>query len=182
MVAGNEMMIEVERLTDEGEGFEKVYAPGALSLEDEYASLLREVRFDGRVSKKHDEVCVQGSIETAVGLLCDRCLSPVVVAVKIDFKAELVAALEAGTEARELQDADLDISVYEGATINLDEIVREQILLSLPTRQLCGEDCRGLCASCGANLNANACACERQQVDPRWSALAALKSDKNAES
>ena len=69
----------------------------------------------------------------------------------------------------------MDFSTYDGDRIDLDEIVREQILLALPTRQLCAEDCKGLCPSCGANLNEKACGCEQQQTDPRWSALEALK-------
>jgi len=58
--------------------------------------------------------------------------------------------------------------------------VREQILLALPSRRLCREECKGLCPTCGADLNAGRCDCEQREVDPRWSALAELK-DKSRE-
>jgi len=67
-----------------------------------------------------------------------------------------------------------DGAAYEGDAVDLDELVREQILLALPSRRLCREECKGLCPTCGADLNAGRCACEQREVDPRWSALADL--------
>jgi uncharacterized protein len=178
------MLIEVERLSERGEDFEQVYSPEEFSLEDEHAQLASRVRVTGHASRKRGEVRVEGSIDTAVELSCDRCLAPVALPVKLDFKAELGTTDQASgaTEATELQDADLDFSIYEGEAINLDEIVREQILLSLPARQLCSDECRGLCPDCGANLNEQTCDCVRHETDPRWSALAEMKKDVNRQS
>src|SRR5215213_1677197 len=81
----------------------------------------------------------------------------------------------------ELQAEDLILSAYEGDAVDLDELVREQILLALPSRHLCREDCKGLCQKCGANLNDAPCSCEQGEVDPRWAALADLKKDVNGE-
>lgn len=171
------MLIEVERLSAQGEDFEQIYSPEEFSLEDEYARLAGEVRVAGHASRKRGEVDLRGSIETAVELNCDRCLAPVAIPVRLDFRAELGTTDQsaATTEATELQDADLDFSTYDGEAVNLDEIVREQILLSLPARQLCSVDCKGLCPDCGANLNEQTCDCARNETDPRWSALAELK-------
>lgn len=171
------MQIEVEKLSERGEEFERIYSLDEFSLEDEDAQLASNVRVSGHVSRKRGEVSLRGSIDTAVELRCDRCLAPVAQPVKIDFKAELgtdeTSATE--TESTGLQDAEMDFSIYEGGAINLDEIVREQILLALPARHLCSDDCLGLCPTCGANLNERACDCERHEIDPRWSALAELK-------
>src|SRR5215213_1252628 len=84
-------------------------------------------------------------------------------------------------EEVELQAEDLILSAYEGDAVDLDELVREQILLALPSRHLCREDCKGLCQRCGANLNNGPCSCEQGEVDPRWAALADLKKNVNGE-
>jgi uncharacterized protein len=168
------MLIEIERLNERGVDFEQTYAPDDLSLEDEYARLATNARVVGRASRQRDAISVEGTIDTAVETVCDRCLAPVTLPVNVAFKAELGLADAAG-EAAELQDADMDFSTYEGDAIRLDEIAREQILLALPTRQLCAADCKGLCPTCGANRNAETCGCEQRETDPRWSALAEMK-------
>ncbi|MDT7604682.1 MAG: hypothetical protein QOF61_2679, partial [Acidobacteriota bacterium] len=141
------MLIEIERLTETGEDFEQVYTPDELSLEDEYARLAGNVRVTGHASRKRGEVSIVGSISTSVELPCDRCLAPTLFPVNVAFKADLGLANpdEGSTEGTELRDSDLDFSTYEGDAVKLEEIVREQILLSLPVRQLCGADCKGLC-------------------------------------
>jgi uncharacterized protein len=169
------MRIEVENLTAEGKPFERTYAPAELALEDEYASLAGEVRARGRASRRGDEVRVSGSLQTSVELRCDRCLGPVPVPVNVEFAANFVRPADPAAEAGELHDEDLEFSVYDGDSVDLDEIVREQILLALPARQLCRDDCRGLCPACGRNLNAESCDCARHETDPRWAALADLK-------
>ncbi|MDT7542913.1 MAG: hypothetical protein QOE33_2817 [Acidobacteriota bacterium] len=169
------MQIEVEKLNEQGEDFEKVYSPEEFSLEDDDAQLASAVRVNAHASRVRGEVLLHGDIDTAVELHCDRCLARVAQPVKIDFKAELGTDEGSVVEATALHDADMDFSTYDGEAINLDEIVREQILLALPARQLCADDCRGLCPTCGANLNEQACNCKRHETDPRWSALAELK-------
>lgn len=168
------MLIEIERLNEKGTDFEHTYTPEEFSLEDEHAKVATDVRVTARATRKRGEVRVAGTVDTAVETPCDRCLAPLTVPVNVSFKADLGLAGEGG-DATELQDADMDFSTYEGDAINLDEIVREQILLALPTRRLCAEDCKGLCPTCGANLNETSCDCEKRETDPRWSALEELK-------
>ena len=172
------MRIEVEKLTERGEHIERVYAPEELPLEDEFARVTADVRVDCRASRKREEVRVEGSIDTAVELRCDRCVGPVPFPVKLDFKASFVAppAQAVEGEAAELQPEDLDRAFYDGEHVDLDDLVREQILLALPTRQLCRDDCKGLCPTCGVDLNAQSCDCAQHETDPRWSALADLKN------
>jgi uncharacterized protein len=169
------MRIEVESLGAEGKPFEQTYAPTDLALEDEHATLVSDVRAWGRASRKGEEVRVRGSLQTAVELRCDRCLGPAPMPVNVDFVANFVRAGGPAAEAKELHDEDLEVSVYDGDSVDLDEIVREQILLALPARQLCRDDCKGLCPACGKNLNTESCDCARHETDPRWAALADLK-------
>lgn len=174
------MRIEVESLTAEGKPFEQSYAPGELALEDEHAALVSGVRAWGRASRKDDEVRVGGSLQTSVELRCDRCLGPVPVPVNVDFVANFVRAGDPSAVARELRDEDLEVSVYDGDSVDLDEIIREQILLALPARQLCRGDCKGLCPACGKNLNTEPCGCARPETDPRWAALADINKERES--
>jgi uncharacterized protein len=178
------MRIEVEKLTERGESLARVYTPDELPLEDEFARVVTDVRVEGRASRRGGEVLVAGTIDTAVELRCDRCANPIPFPVKLDFKAELVAAApgEVGAEATELQAEDLDRSFFDGEFVEVDDLVREQILLALPARQLCRDECKGLCPTCGIDLNAQPCDCAHGETDPRWSALAEIKKEVNGES
>jgi uncharacterized protein len=74
---------------------------------------------------------------------------------------------------------DLEFSLYDGDEIDLGPLVREQLLLALATRPLCKDDCRGLCAHCGINLNRGQCQCRAQAPDPRLAVLRSMKIVRN---
>lgn len=174
------MRIEVENLTGEGEAFAHTYAPGELTLDGETAELGSEARVSGRASRRGEEIRVQGKIEAGVEVACDRCLAPVKVPLEVEFETAFIPQEKAAAaeENVELRDEDLVVDAFEGDAIDLDELVREQILLAVPSRHLCREDCKGLCPTCGADLNAGRCGCAHEETDPRWAALANWKSKK----
>ena len=178
------MRIEVGRLDSSGESFAHRYGPDDLDLQEDRARLASEAVVKGRVTRKGSEVTLRGDLSANVEVDCDRCALPV--ALKLDVDLD-VAFLPAEDEARvtenvELGKSDLVYSVYEDGVLDIDELVREQILLELPTRQLCREDCRGLCPVCGVNLNLAECSCPAKEIDPRWSALADLRGEENRKS
>jgi uncharacterized protein len=99
-------------------------------------------------------------------------LQSVEVPIETDFDVKYISTDDyRATETVELQEEDLSVAVFEDARIDIDELVREQLLLALPTRALCKEECQGLCPVCGANKNSGQCACETREIDPRWSGL-----------
>jgi uncharacterized protein len=100
------------------------------------------------------------------------------VAVEQSFDLLYLPPLKAGDE-RELSADDLSIGFYQDGTIDLDDVVREQVELALPMARLCTEECEGLCPDCGANLNDAECACKLNRADERWAALSELKSKLN---
>jgi len=175
--------IEVENLTAAGEPFEHTYRAEEVELEEEGARLVADAAVRGSASKKGETVRLRGEIRTEVELLCDRCAAPERRPLAVEFDTSFIPqeAEAVKTENVELQAEDLLLSAYEGGAVDLDELAREQILLGLPSRHLCREDCKGLCQKCGANLNAGACSCEQGEVDPRWAALADLKKQVNGE-
>jgi uncharacterized protein len=113
---------------------------------------------------------------------CGRCLAPTSVALPVDFNLTLVPEEEQGPgRVEEAEDhprrrvagsfAEADEEVYRGREVDLDPLVREQILLALPAYPLCREGCQGLCPVCGQNRNERECGCDRRVPDPRWSGL-----------
>ena len=73
-----------------------------------------------------------------------------------------------------LNPEDPDDCYFDGDSIDLDGILREQIILALPMYPKCSADCHGLCPVCGVDLNTQSCSCERDDVDPRWEKLKLL--------
>ena len=177
------MRIEVENLSSAAKPFAHTYRPEEVELEEEGARLVADAAVEGNATRKGEQVRLRGTIKTEVELLCDRCAAPQSAPLAVEFDTSFIPQeVEAGKEENvELLPDDLGLSAYEGDAVDLDELVREQILLALPSRHLCREDCKGLCQKCGANLNENQCSCEQGETDPRWAALADLKKGVNGE-
>jgi uncharacterized protein len=128
----------------------------------------REVVPDIRLRAKY-----QGKAEVA----CARCLDPVEHPLKGDF--DLIfrpLGVDSGASEHSITTDETEIGYYHKSGLVLEDVLREQVLLSLPARTLCRQDCKGLCPRCGQNLNSEACTCDTAPVDPRWSALSDLGS------
>jgi uncharacterized protein len=123
-------------------------------------------------------VVVQGEMAAAVDVSCSRCLGPAAVELNETFRLVFVPA-EQYVESGEgdLATEDLDVSVLEGAEIDLIEAVREQIILGLPMQPYCKEDCQGLCPECGADRNKQPCSCDSKVKESPFAALKELMPD-----
>lgn len=171
------MRIEIDRLENGSGTFAHTYEAGEIVLDEEHARLTMQPEVKGRVKRKGREVSVQGHISAETEVDCSRCLKSVAVPVEADFDVTYIPASEYAQEedAAELQEEDLTQAVFDGEAIDIDELVREQVLLAMPTRALCTEDCKGLCPVCGADRNAEDCACQKSEIDPRWAALEKIR-------
>src|SRR5712692_3259811 len=166
------MRIEVDKLEQLGGSFAHTYSPGGLSLEDESAVLRQPPKVRGCINRSGAEVDLQGEINAGVEVECDRCLKPIAVEVETSFDVRYLPAAEyRRAENHELDANDLSLALFDGEAIDIDQLVREQILLALPLRRLCRDGCRGLCPICGLDRNVSNCECEIRESDPRWSAL-----------
>ncbi|MEE2828898.1 MAG: DUF177 domain-containing protein [Myxococcota bacterium] len=122
-----------------------------------------------------NRVDVKGQVAASLELTCVRCLNPYTESIDHPIVHILLRHPEDhDSEEVELSRADLDRSELTGDTIELGEILREELELALPMKPLCNADCKGICAGCGAELNHEECSCE-PSVDPRWDALKGLK-------
>lgn len=166
------MRIELENLEGGKGDFAHVYQPEDLGPVDERIKLIEPAAVTGKVRLAGNEVFVNGHVETRAQVECDRCLKPVELPVSADFALEYITGAKyESSAAAELTEAEMSVSVFDGEAIDIDEIVKEQVLLAVPTRMLCREDCKGICPECGTDLNAGECKCVKDDIDPRWAAL-----------
>jgi uncharacterized protein len=122
------------------------------------------------------DIRVVGSFSGSFELVCSRCLEPVKAKVAEDFDL-LYRPLKAVKQGEEvsINEAETEIGFYKGNGLELEDVIKEQVLLSLPVKPLCKEACKGLCPQCGQNLNTGTCSCTTKVQDPRWSPLEGLR-------
>ncbi len=155
-------------------------APGVVDLRT--TDLRQKGRLDVEVTASlvSEEVRIAGRLEVRVETACSRCLEPMEVSVKKSFdlfyRSQKALIPKRPEEEIELKPPDLEIGFYIGTGLELNDVLREQILIEMPMKPVCRPECRGLCSHCGANLNVTPCHCEKEEVDPRWSGLNSLKS------
>src|SRR3954454_15833356 len=154
------MRIELQNLEGGKGDFAHVYGPEELNPVDERVSLTAPAAVNGKARLSGNEVFVNGHLDTRAQVECDRCLKPVELPVKADFTLEYINDSEyESSQVAALTEAEMSVSVFDGKAIDVDEIVKEQILLAVPTRMLCREDCKGICPECGTDRNLGECNC-----------------------
>ena len=132
--------------------------------------IVHPVLVEGGVTNHAGALELTGTARSLLDLACDRCGK--------EFSREKAVPLDC-LLADELEDEENDeIVLLEGSEVDLDELVTTAFVLAMDTKNLCSEDCKGLCAKCGADLNLGPCGC-RPEVDPRLAALAQLLDDEN---
>lgn len=129
------------------------------------------------VSRENKRYAVSGRVAGRLRVICDRCLETYPLAVSRDFQLLLspFAPSEPVQSETELEKEDLLVGFIEAEEIDLDDIIREQIYLSLPMKLLCREDCAGFCFRCGINLNLTTCKCRKNHGHPAFLKLKDLK-------
>ncbi len=129
------------------------------------------------VSPQQERVQVCGSVEAQVTLSCCRCLGEFsqLIGKEFDLLYEPDPAVETEGEEIALSYGDLGIGFYRNDELDLAAIIGEQILLEIPMKPVCRENCLGLCSICGADLNEGRCDCSSDSSDPRLAALLELK-------
>jgi uncharacterized protein len=134
------------------------------------------IHLEAHVRKVGSEVTIAGRLSTQIEMLCARCLKPHKEILSETFEVVYCPqpGLPENVDDVELDGGELDGYYYEGETISLLELVRDQMLLMIPVKPLCQPDCAGLCPSCGRNLNKGPCECPSQTVDSRLAVLGKL--------
>ena len=195
------MVVKIEQIREEGlrldEPVSTALLQEALDLDARSASgadvgfkASAPARLKAFLRKVSGGVLLEGSLDVQASIPCKRCVTDVKVDIPVRFTLNLVPESLVRREEGEAEEAvrggegesegsfdlqDTDEEVFNGKTIDLDPIVREQVLLALPMSVVCREDCQGLCAQCGQNLNEKKCGCEQRVIDPRLAVLKDIK-------
>ena len=178
------LIVDVAKIPPEGLDINQALEPGELHLEGEGDF---ELRGDGSVSchverGDDDTVHVRGRLRAELGLQCGRCLEAYSLPVEHEVDLFYLPQGETPAEQEEdvaLSDHDLVVAYYQGQQLDLGELIREQLVLTLPMKRVCKQSCAGLCPSCGVNHNRSSCECaeEADGGDPRFQGLKELLRD-----
>jgi len=183
------MVVKIEEIDEDGLVLDEPVSERQLSEalapegEDTGFRADRPATLTASFRKVSGSVLLQGELAAHLTAPCKRCLRVVALDLPVRFTLSLVPEPAEGEEegggegerAGSFALVDADREYFDGRTIDLDPIVREQVLLALPVSVLCKDECKGLCPSCGQDLNEAECGCERKVVDPRLAVLGRIK-------
>ena len=160
--------------------FDASLAPGEIQFFDEKLRQATPLKAEGSVELLGNtlgEIRVQGHLSVEIESDCDRCLETARVPLETDFDLFYRPEPESARPGYEVEidEGESQIGFYEGEGLDLADILREHILLSLPMQRVCSDACKGICPVCGQNRNLVACGCAVKPADDRWAALRNLK-------
>ncbi len=173
------MFLSVKALEVRKVSFNTDFPPGEIDFLEDTIRQITPLHAEGEAELLDDtlgEIRIQGKLSVGLECDCDRCLEPVKFPVESQFDLFYRPMTEDDAPPEKALDAgEVEIGFYEDGGVELGEILREHILLSLPMQKICREECKGICPVCGRNRNTGSCECEVKPADDRWSALQAIK-------
>jgi len=174
------MFIKIKDLELRKLEFNETLAPGVIDFGEDLVQTaplrasgeVQLIRENHGAHKVIEDIRLVGSFSTEVENPCARCLEPVhnALSEKFDLLYRPLG-VDARSEEASISQAETEIGYYQGEGLLLEDVLKEQVLLALPVKQVCRADCKGLCPHCGKNLNEESCGCVASMPDPRWSAL-----------
>ena len=173
------MFFRVRDLEVRAGRFDLELAPGAIEFLDpkiRQASPLHAAGTVELVSDSLAEIRVKGHLAVRMETDCDRCLEPAACPVEGDFELFYRPVEDGLGDEKVLDEEEAQMGFYHGDGLELNDVLLEFVLLSLPMQRLCSESCKGLCPVCGQNRNLKPCDCQTGATDDRWAALKEIKN------
>lgn len=173
------MFFSVRELELRKAHFDVVFPPGEIEFEEGKLRQVSPLQAEGSVELLGNtlgEIRVQGKLTVTLEADCDRCLEAARLPVESEFDLFYRPApvpRHSGEEV-EIDEGESQIAFYQGEGLELRDILREHILLSLPMQRVCRDACKGICPVCGQNRNQVDCGCYSKPADDRWAALKKL--------
>jgi len=159
--------------------FDETFEAGQIDFsgEDlEQASPLHAVGSAELLANTDGELRIQGRLTVEMAAQCDRCLArarfPLEAGFDLFYRPMSFIARD---EEVQIDEGEAEIGFYENGGIEMEDILREQVLLALPMQRVCSEACKGICPLCGRNRNETECDCRISNTDDRWGALRKLE-------
>ena len=170
--------VDLKDLVHEKVSFQDSFEPGVVEFAADNIRQIGPLDWSASAERVGGEVRINGSLRTNVETMCSRCLEPA--------RSELTKAFDLFFRQRdehmfdeddeiELDEEDTKTAFFTGTQLAMGDILREQVLLALPMKALCKVDCKGLCPTCGTNLNSGSCNCPKEEFSPHIDALLEIK-------
>lgn len=160
----SDLRINISKLPEGSHQRSLLTAPGEIGLDSRFT---KEVNVEAELEKTSRQLYVRVKFSATGKFTCDRCLDEYERDISSAFGIMYVADGEQGAGG----DDEVQIISPDTNIVDIGEDVRQFAILALPQKNLCSEDCKGLCPTCGKNLNRGKCECQNDVGDPRWSAL-----------
>jgi uncharacterized protein len=172
------LSLNLQTIKSPRERFEHTYPPDALGAPADDLIVAAPVELGFDIFKDKAQYRLVGNVKTTLKLTCSRCLESFTAPIDASFDLRYQPHSPVTSPAeRQVEEDDLTTAFYENEHIDLGQLMHEQFYLALPMKPLCQDNCKGLCAICGTNLNRSACDCRPQWEDPRLAVLKALKKE-----
>jgi uncharacterized protein len=169
------MFLSVKEMEVRKVRFDETFQPGEIDFSGAQVRQSSPLHAEGVAelfANTDGEIRIKGHVAVKMESECDRCLATAYFPLDSGFDlfyrpSESLAA----EEEVAIDEGEAEMGFYEGAGIELEEILQEQIMLLLPMQRVCAADCKGICPACGRDRNESACDCHAEPADDRWSAL-----------
>lgn len=172
------MFLSIKEMEVRKVRFDETFPPGEIDFSDAGVRQASKLHAEGvaeLLANTDGEVRITGRLAVTLASECDRCLAEA--KFPLDTKFDLFYRPSTSLAAEEevaIDEGEAEIGFYKGAGMELEDILREQIMLLLPMQLVCFAECKGICPVCGRNRNEVACDCREVPANDRWSALRKL--------
>ncbi len=166
------MKINISNLSEGIHDYEFEEDPSAIELDERFS---KPVSVKVELEKRRRQLFLTGHVNTFGEFVCDRCLDSFTREIRADYRMAYVYEIKGSERVGRSEDPEAgdEVTVIHESTneIDISKDVREFLLLAVPMKLLCKDDCAGLCGKCGTNLNYKKCNCPKEDADPRWDKL-----------
>ena len=159
------MKINISNLSEGVHEYKFEDEPFVIRLDERFS---KTVFVNVELEKRRRQLFLAGHVKTIGRFACDRCLDDFDQGISFDYRMAYVLDK---SDAVEFDQSEVTVISTSTNEIDISEDVRQYILLAVPLKLLCKEDCAGLCSTCGANFNRETCTCPKNDIDPRWEKL-----------
>jgi DUF177 domain-containing protein len=170
------LIMELSAIPHEGISQHFTSSGSALGIVDTELSVTQLVEIECQFYKIDQEVVVQGNLRSAVRLTCSRCAEEFEQSLSVPLYAVYLPMHAISSErAKELEKGEADVYAYAEPLIDIAEMVRDKLFLSIPLQPHCMVECKGLCPSCGVNRNTVSCQCAEEKLGSPFEPLKGLR-------
>jgi uncharacterized protein len=174
----SQYFVDLKDLAHDKLAFKALFEPGIVDFTPDNVRQMGYLDWEISAERAGSEIRITGTLDITVEVMCSRCLEPAQIRVSKPFDLffrERDEAMFDEDEEVQLDETETRTAFFTGTKLAIGEILREQILLALPMKALCTVDCKGLCPTCGTNLNSGSCSCPTEEFNPHMDELLEIK-------